>query len=233
MPVGAGRTGRAGNGGVGHPQRRRIGTARLADARLWSGVGLVVAATVAGVLVVGAGNDTVTVLRAGHDLSVGTAPSGLVPVAISRSAAGEAYVSGDLPAGSVLRWPVRAGDLLPKSAIAAPGSTPRRQVTVPVDPLHAPIGLLAGDHVDVWVSPRQPAPDGPRPRLVVGNTTVVSAQSDQVGLGGEIAVILSVAEGEVVEIVAAARAGVLDLVLVPLDAQQPTETGGSLTASGT
>jgi hypothetical protein len=187
---------------------------------------------VAGALVVGAGNDTVTVLRASHDLSVGAAPSGLLPVTMPRSAAGDAYVSGDLPAGSVLRWPVRAGDLLPKSAIAAPGSTPRRQVTVPVDPLHAPIGLLSGDHVDVWVSPSQPGADGPRPRLVVGNTTVVSAQSDHVGLGGEMAVILSVAEGEVIEIVAAARAGVLDLVLVPLDAQHPTAADGSLAASG-
>ena len=111
-----------------------------------------VASVVIGVGVMSADRDTVTVLRATRDLSVGATPSGLDRVVMSRAAAGDAYLTQE-PVGAVLQWPVRAGELVPRAALGTPPRVASRQVTVAVDPLHAPVGLQAGDHVDVWASP--------------------------------------------------------------------------------
>jgi hypothetical protein len=190
----------------------------MADGRLWLGAALVVASMAAGAMVVNAGNDTVMVLRATRDLPVGSAPTDLAPVAVTRAVA-DSYVVGAVPAGRVLRWPVQAGDLLPASALTEPDVQPLREVTVPVDPLHAPMELAMGDRVDVWVSPRLDARDAATPRRVLTDVAVVTSAADRVGLGGEVAVVLAVPETEVPDLVLAARSGVVDLVAVPLGGQ--------------
>ena len=206
--------------------KRRVSAARIGDLRLLVGVGLVIASVVIGVAVMTPGGDTVLVLRATRDLSVGATPSGLVAVPVSRAAAGDAYVSKAPTSGEVLRWPVHAGELVPRAALAVQSARQQRQVTVAVDPLHAPVGLVAGDRVDVWASRTER--DAGAPSLVVRDAAVASVSQDAVGVGGEIAVVLDLGEGDVPAVVAAVRSGVVDLVAIPVDSQTGDVTMGSV-----
>jgi len=180
----------------------------------------VVASVVIGAGVMSADRDTVTVLRATRDLSIGATPSGLDRVVMSRAAAGDAYLTQE-PVGAVLQWPVRAGELVPRAALGAPLRVASRQVTVAVDPLHAPVDLQAGDHVDVWASPSISSRDAIPPRLVVADARVASVSADAVGIGGEVAVVLDLGEDDVLPVVEAVRNGVVDLVAVPVSSQAP------------
>jgi hypothetical protein len=113
--------------------------------------------------------------------------------------------------------PVSAGSLVPIAAVGSPPSTGARRVTIPVDPLHAPVDLAAGDRVDVWAT----ATDGGQtsiapPSLVLPRALVISADRESVGVGGEIAVVIEVPEAEVSTAVAAIRSGVVDLAAVPI-----------------
>ena len=212
-------------GGRASP-KRRVTAARIGDLRLLAGVGLVVASVVVGVSVMTSSGDTVLVLRASRDLSIGAAPMDLVTVPISRSAAGDAYVSEQPASGTVLRWPVHAGELVPRAALAVATQPPKRQVTVAVDPLHAPVGLVAGAHVDVWASSTER--DAGAPSLVVRDVVVASVSEDAVGVGGEIAVVLDLGEDDVPAVVAAVRSGVVDLVAIPVDSQTASAPEGTV-----
>jgi hypothetical protein len=199
------------------PAATRQRTARLSDLRLWTGVLLLVGSTAMGALLLSRGEDTVTVLRATRDLAAGTIPTGLESVEVSRTVAGDHYA----PAGALvegrLRWPIPRGGLVPVAALDASPSLPSRLVTVPVDPLHAPMALLAGDVVDVWSMPRPDAAAdaADRPELVLAAAVVASADEGAVGLGGEVGVVLEVPVDLVPAVVAATRRGVVDLVAVP------------------
>lgn len=203
---------------------RREVTARVVDARLWLGIALVLISMVVGAKVVTAGDDTVTVWRAGRDLSVGAAPSGLEPVVVARSVITDQYVSADedsATAGLVLSRPVPAGEMLPRSALVPADSKALRQVTVAVDPLHAPADLQPGDLVDVWSTPREAAEAGrASPERVLGGVSVGGRLADGLGVGGEVGIVIEVPESDVGALVAAARSGVIDLVSVPLGSQQ-------------
>lgn len=199
------------------PAARRQRTARFSDLRLWLGILLLVGSTSAGYLLLSRSEDTVTVWRATRDLAPGTPPTGLEPVAVSRDLAGGGYARpGDLLAGR-LRWPIMTGGLLPLAALQPAPGTDARQVTVPVDPLHAPVALQAGDVVDVWSMPRPEsvASDDREPVLVRAAAVVTSVAADSIGIGGEIAVVLEVPADVVASVVAATRTGVVDLVAVP------------------
>lgn len=199
------------------PAARRQRTARFSDLRLWLGILLLVGSTSAGYLLLSRGEDTVTVWRATRDLAPGTPPTGLEPVAVSRDLADGGYARpGDLLDGR-LRWPIMTGGLLPLAALQSAPGTDARQVTVPVDPLHAPVALQAGDVVDVWSMPRPEsvAADDREPVLVLPAAVVTSVAEDSIGIGGEIAVVLEVPADVVASVVAATRTGVVDLVAVP------------------
>lgn len=205
------------------PVAARQRPARFSDLRLWLGILLLVGSTAAGSLLLSRGEDTVTVWRATRDLSPGAPPTGLEQVAVSHDVAGAGYARpGDVLVGR-LRWPIATGGLLPLAALDAPTRDDTRQVTVPVDPLHAPVALQAGDRVDVWSMPRPEsgAPDGPGPRLVLPAAVVTSVAADSIGIGGEIAVVLEVPSGVVASVVAATRSGVVDLVAVPATSAEP------------
>jgi hypothetical protein len=197
----------------------------VADLRLWAGVALLVVSTVVGAAVLSSGDDTVTVWRAGHDLSTGSAPSGLEAVAVSRVVAGDRYAGPGTDLAGVLRWPVAAGELLPRAALAMPSDRPTRQVTVPVDPLHAPPGLQPGDLVDMWSTSRDAgtsgATVGSSPVLVLAQVTVTGIAASDVGINGEVGVVLQVPIDSTGDVVAASRGGVTDLVAVPLSSQEP------------
>ena len=90
-------------------------------------------------------------------------------------------------------------------------------MTFPVDPLHAPVDLAAGDRVDVWAT----VTDGGStsvipPVLVLPRVLVVSADRESLGVGGEIAVVVEVPKSQVSAAVSAIRSGVVDLAAVPI-----------------
>lgn len=199
------------------PAATRQGTARYSDLRLWLGILLLVGSTSAGYLLLSRGEDTVTVWRATRDLAPGTPPTGLEQVEVSREVAGAGYARpGDVLEGR-LRWPIATDGLLPLAALDTAPRPDTRHVTVPVDPLHAPVALQAGDIVDVWSMPRPDAGTGDAraPDLVLPAAIVTSVAGDAIGIGGEIAVVLEVPAGVVAAVVAATRTGVVDLVAVP------------------
>lgn len=210
-------------------------TARLGDARLWLGLVLVIGAMVAGAMVMSAGEDTVPVLRATRDLAAGSTPADLDVVQVDRDLVDDVYVATDVPVDAVLRWPVHAGELLARGALVPAHAESVRGVTVPVEPLHAPAGLNNGDRVDVWASAGASSSDRAAPRLVLPSALVRSVAAD-VGVGGELGVVLEVPVESVADLVEATRSGVVDLVAVPVDEVAPigesTLDGSNTEAAG-
>lgn len=202
---------------------RRLQRARLGDLRLWAGLSLLVVSMVIGATMLSAGDDTVTVWRASRDLSAGSAPADLEPITVGRAVAGDRYVGSDVDVAGVLRWPVRAGELLPRAALTQPSAAATREVTVPVDPMHAPAGLQAGDVIDMWSTARDSTSADARPDavpvLVLAAVRVTAVADADVGISGQLGVVLEVPADHVPDVVAAGRAGVTDLVAVPLASQ--------------
>lgn len=202
------------------PRARRIRSAGWGDARLWLGVGLVVVSMLVGAKVMTAGTDTVTVWRATRDLSVGSRPVDLAPVGVDRATAGDRYVAVGGIVDGVLRWPIGAGELLPQSALAEASAESVRWVTLPVDPLHAPVGVQPGDIVDVWATARESAGSlAAAPVAALTGARVAALTTDAIGVGGELGIVLEVPAPQVSAVVSAARSGVIDLVAVPVGSQ--------------
>lgn len=206
------------------PRAQRLRSPRWGDLRLWLGVGLLIVSMFAGARLLSQGSETIAVWQAERDLSVGSQEWDLRPITVSLGAAGADYVPvTERPAG-VLRVPVAAGDLIPRSAFGESSDGPRRTVTLGVDPLHAPVGLVSGDIVDVWSTPAADSMVGVdsgsiEPVLVLADVSVEHVSSDSLGVGGQMAVVLSVGPEQVPQVVRAGRIGAVDLVRVPVDSQ--------------
>lgn len=200
----------------------RQGRAALSDLRLWLGVLLLIAAVLAGGLLVGRSESGTTVWRATHDLSAGAELSGLVRTTVPAELADGTYLTSTQPPEGRLRWPVPEGGLIPAAALDDRDGRETRRITVPVDPLHAPVGLSPGEPVDVWwtAADTSAAPAGP-PTLVLSSAVVADISEDGVGLGGELAVVLDVEKSVVADVVQAAASGHLDLVAVRLGSSRP------------
>jgi len=169
-------------------------------------------------------SEDVVVLRAVRPLSVGAGLADLQPVAVPAAIAAGYLRPGDV-VGGTLRWPVAAGDLVPRAAVDDHADARRsagRSVTVPVDPQHSPPGLAAGDLVDVWatVPPNAAVPQPAGTRAVIAAVPVVDVGADA-GFGGAFAVTLLIPQDQVRDVVQAARGSVVDLVAVPVSAQTP------------
>lgn len=206
-------------GGIAQRTAVRIRMPRWTDFRLWLGLVLIVGAMFAGARLLSAGSDTVTVWQATRDLSEGASVDDLRPVTVALGDAGDDYVPANETVAGTLRWPVAAGELLPRRAIGGVTVLDARLVTVPVDPLHLPPGLTAGDRVDVWSTPAEAVDFLPVPELVMPGVLVASVAEDTVGIGGQIAVVLTLDEQSVPRMVAAMRGGNIDLIAVPLESQ--------------
>jgi hypothetical protein len=124
---------------------------RWLDLRLVLGVLLVLGSVLLGARVVGAADATVPVWAVAADLSAGTELSAgdLVAVDVRLDTAADAYLSaGTRPEGRVLARAVRAGELLPRSALEEPAELV--QVALPVQAGYVPPGLERGQLVDVY-----------------------------------------------------------------------------------
>ena len=164
--------------------------------------------------------DSVLVWRAVADLPAGAVPRA-EPVAVTLGPVVEAYARASQPLTGRMRLSVPNGALIPTAALGELPTTPVRRVTVPVDPQHAPVDLAAGMVVDVWATPADDGGTGRPvvPSLVLPGTVVAAVGSPQTGMTGELSVVLEVPLDAAGSLVAAARTGVVDLVLVPMESQ--------------
>jgi hypothetical protein len=166
------------------PVSRRVRSPSWLDLRLVAGVGLILACVLIGVRVVASADHTAHYWSADHDLSAGVIlqASDLHSVAARLPTGSSGYfaASADLVGQAVSR-PIRAGELVPKSAIAAAG--PATTVTIPLGADDAP-RISAGQRVTVWVSTAL-CPTA----VVLADVAVQSVQSSRSGAlaagGGE------------------------------------------------
>jgi hypothetical protein len=124
---------------------------RWLDLRLVLGVLLVLGSVLLGARVVGAADATVPVWALATDLAAGSELTGsdLVAVDVRLDDASRAYVSTRTdPAGRTLGRAVRAGELLPLSALEEPGNLVH--LALPVQSGFVPPDLTRGDLVDVY-----------------------------------------------------------------------------------
>lgn len=198
---------------VARAKRRRP---RVTDMRMWVGLIFVVGSMFIGAVVLSGDDDSVTVWQATRDLGAGAPLSDLTPVTVQLGSAGDAYLQADTdPVGS-LNWPLKAGQLVPLAAVGNASDDGMRFVSVPVEALHMPPGLLPGDVVDVWVAETDVSGASVAPRLAVAQVRVADVVSEVTGLGGSVPVVLALPEQRVPEVVAAIRSGAIDLIAVPI-----------------
>lgn len=154
------------------------------DVRLIVGLGLVVA-SVAGVYALVAATDrTTAVYVASSSLPVGAAltVSDLGLVHVRLSAASPLYVEeGSLPSNAVITQSLKAGELLPLSAV---GDV--RDITSTTLVLTLTSGLPAevttGESVDIWSAPQQDQGDFGPPTIVVSAAQVARIKENS-GIG--------------------------------------------------
>jgi len=150
-PTGPGRPPADADPAPGGPRPRRVGTPRWLDLRLVLGVLLVLGSVLVGARVLTAADATVPVWAATGDLAEGTvlAADDLVAVPVRLDDVAPAYLaSSTRPEGRVLARAVRAGELLPRSALDEP--TGGVQLALPVQAGFVPPSLTRGQLVDVY-----------------------------------------------------------------------------------
>jgi hypothetical protein len=202
----------------GVPQGALVSQKKWRDTRIWLGLGFIVAAMFIGAFVMSSGKATSTVWRATRDLPVGAVPE-VEPVSVALGDAAATYLpTSELPQGR-MKLPVVSGGLLPRNAVGAAVPSTSRLVTIPVDPLRVPVGLAAGDVVDVWASAPK-ANDGapPIPTQVLTNIRVADVDREASAMGGALPVVLDIAQSQTAQLIGATRADI-SLVLVPMPSQ--------------
>lgn len=212
------------------PRAARLRPPSWLDRRLLLGLLLVLTSVVVGARVLAGADTSVPVYVATRDLVAGTAlADGDLRVARVRLFGNaDRYVSaaGSKPAGYVLLRAVGRDELLPRLALTADAAAVRvRLVTLPVRRNHLPPGLGHGRAVDVYLSRGGSSGSGTgrevaaAPTLVLSGVPVdsVAERSSRLAAGDETGVVLRVPEASVPAVVAAAQAGAIDLVLVPVD----------------
>jgi hypothetical protein len=133
------------------PAPRRVRPPRWLDLRLVLGVLLVLGSVLLGARVVSAADATVPVWAVAGDLAAGTelTADDLVRVDVRLDETAGAYLSASThPEGRTLSRAVRAGELLPRSALEQVGELV--QVALPVQAGYVPPGLERGQLVDVY-----------------------------------------------------------------------------------
>lgn len=162
------------------PRPNRLRGPSWLDLRLVAGVVLVLVCVLLGARIVTAADESVDVWAAAQDLSAGTtlSPDDLQVVAVRLFDVTGAYLDAkaDLT-GQVLDRPVRAGELLPGSALRRPSD--RVSVALPVAAAAVPNGLRRGQLVDVYASGPDEQGGAIRTRLVLAAAPVQAVDGGQ------------------------------------------------------
>jgi hypothetical protein len=148
------------------------------------GVALVAGCVLVGSRVLAGADDTVALWGLRHDVAAGAplTSSDLTPVRVHLGGSGaDAYLPAATgpSAGATAAHDLAAGELLPRSAIAADDGPARVEVPLSVAPDDLPAGLGRGATVDVWVVPDAPASgdERVRARLALDDVVVVAVPS--------------------------------------------------------
>lgn len=205
------------------PRAGRLQRPSWRDGRLLAGLLLVALAMVTGALTLQHFNHSVTVLQASHTLEPGDELGKADVTAVEvRLDSPQRYLSA-LPtdgSGRVVRE-VRAGELIPRTAVADAAALNVRAIAVPVTGASAAT-LQRGSSVDIWVSERMSdATAGTSykaPQRLLERVSVASVPSSGGGLGsatGDPAVQVMVPQDQVAALLAAMNSGgKVDLVPV-------------------
>lgn len=218
---------------------RRVQAPGWLDLRLVLGVLLVLGSVLFGARVVSAADATVPVWSAASDLAAGTelTAEDLVVVDVRLDGAADQYLAGSTrPDGRALARGVRAGELLPRSALEEPADLV--QLALPVQAGYVPPGLRRGQVVDVYAVADPAAgatgPDIGNVTLVVGGAPVQALSGGGDGVlstpSSTVQVVVGVAADEAAGVLAAIAGRPLVVVAHPAgaDAGEP----GSPLASG-
>jgi hypothetical protein len=197
------------------------------------GVLLVLGSVLLGARVVSAADATVPVWSAAGDLAAGTvlASDDLVAVDVRLDDSAAAYLSTSTdPAGRTLARAVRAGELVPRSALEAPADLV--QLALPVQAGYVPPSLRRGGVVDVYaVADRAAggaaADEAGEVTLVVGGAPVQDISGRAEGVLSTptttVQVVVSVPADEAPDVLAAI--GGRPLVVVVHDSVETAERG--------
>ena len=191
------------------PRAERFSPPSWRDGRLLVGVLLVVVAALLGARAVAAADDRVPVLAARSDLASGdpaTADS-FVTVLVHLGEGSAPYaVTGDVGPDAFLVRQVRAGELVPRSALGTADDAGVQPLTVRVDAVSA-TGLTHGSVVDVYVSPPRRPTDteaGPAVKALEGVAVAgVVARTGSLGAAGVTSVQLLVPVDHVADVIEA------------------------------
>jgi SAF domain len=198
------------------PPAPRVRHPSWLDLRLITGVLLVLVSVLLGAKVVATADRSVQVWALTHDVSAGTTlvPDDLQPARVRLFENAAAYLRAiQSPAGRTVTRTLRAGELLPRSAIVA--APPGEIVAIPVQSDDAP-GLAHGQLIDVWSTAKGCAPVqvlsrvpvqevkeaggslavGPGSTLVIVRVEPTDAHRVIAALGGEVTIRLVVLEGD-------------------------------------
>ena len=170
----------------------RLRRPRWSDPRLVVGLVLVAVATVTGSRVVAAADHTAPVWAVAEPVRAGAPvePHGLVATRVRIGAGGDAGVylnASDAPPDGVYTRDLAAGELVPAAAVGSAEADDGGDLSLAVEPGDAPSDLAAGNLVDVWAVPPQPASTAPRQQvaeLVLSAVPVVSVTEPGSAVGG-------------------------------------------------
>lgn len=219
------------------PPPRRVRPPRWLDLRLVLGVLLVLASVLLGARVVSAADATVPVWAVTADLAAGTAlgADDLTAVDVRLDDTAGAYLStGTRPEGRTLARAVRAGELLPRSALEQTGELVA--LALPVASGFVPPGLQRGQLIDVYAvadpAAGAPAVPGGSVGLVVGSAPVQAVTGRSQGALSTpttaVQVVVAVSDDDAADVLAAiAGRPLVAVVHASVDEQVEAGTPGS------
>ena len=169
-------------------EARRLVRPTWKDPRLLVGILIVIASCVGVLALTSTLDKTVPMYVAKADISLGeqlTAEK-LSVANVKLDALGESYLAADPKAlaGRRANALIRAGELIPSSAIGLQDGTNRRPVSVNLSDA-LPAAITAGSHVDVWVAPKDRAANAfAAPTLLLPAAEVTYRAERPTGFGG-------------------------------------------------
>lgn len=171
------------------PTAKRLQRPSWRDSRLIVGILLVLVSAALGAKLIGSADDRVPVYVAARDLAAGDEVTSSafrrVDVLLGEGAAEYLSALGSPRLGGFVLRDVRAGELVPASAVGSATEVGVQRLTVPVDAVSAS-GLVRGTRVDVYVSDTPTgAPSDAKPKAVRALESVAVAEvlADRGGLG--------------------------------------------------
>ncbi|HRW17793.1 MAG TPA: hypothetical protein P5181_02995 [Dermatophilaceae bacterium] len=171
------------------PAATRLQRPSWRDSRLLVGILLVLLATALGAKAIASADDRVPMYAAAVALKPGDRLTGdnlrRVDVQLAEAQAGYLSAATPVPPEAFALREVRAGELVPVSAVGTKGDIRVQPVMVRVDTSSAG-GLVAGSVVDVWVSRRDPAASQERyapATVMLRSVTVAWIPRDQGSFG--------------------------------------------------